>query len=70
MMHGNSPQPQSQARGPMGPGQGRGPMGGGPMAMMRRGEKPRDFKGTLKKLIQYLGQYKVLILFIWLIGKL
>jgi len=28
--------------------------GGGPMAMMR-GEKPRDFKGTMKKLIEYLG---------------
>jgi hypothetical protein len=28
--------------GPMG---GRGPMAGGPMAMMRKGEKPRDFKG-------------------------
>jgi ATP-binding cassette subfamily B multidrug efflux pump len=35
--------------------------GGGPMAMMR-GEKPRDFKGTMKKLIEYLGSYKVAIL--------
>ena len=52
--------------GPMG---GRGPMGGGgPMAMMRRGEKPRDFKGTLNKLLQYLGRYKLLILFIWLLA--
>jgi ATP-binding cassette subfamily B multidrug efflux pump len=51
--------------GPMG---GRGPMAGGPMAMMRRGEKPRDFKGTLNKLIQYLGQYRLLILFIWLLA--
>ena len=43
-----------------GPGGGRPPGmgGGGPMAMMRRGEKPRDFKGTLNKLIQYLGSYK------------
>jgi ATP-binding cassette subfamily B protein len=50
---------------------GRGPMGvghGGPMAMMRRGEKPRDFKGTLTKLIQYLGRYRLLILFIWLLA--
>ena len=31
-----------------------------------KGEKPRDFKGTLKKLIQYLGRYKLLILFIWI----
>ena len=51
------------ARGLMG-GRGRGPMGhGGPMAMMR-GEKPRDFKGTMKKLIQYLGSYKVAILIV------
>jgi ATP-binding cassette subfamily B multidrug efflux pump len=55
---------------PMG---GRPPMGGmrpggGPMAMMRRGEKPRDFKGTLTKLIKYLGQYRLLILFIWLLA--
>jgi ATP-binding cassette subfamily B protein len=38
------------------------------MAMMRRGEKPRDFKGTLKKLIQYLGRYRTLIIFIWLLA--
>jgi ATP-binding cassette subfamily B multidrug efflux pump len=44
----------------------RGPMGhGGPMAMMK-GEKPRDFKGTTKKLIQYLGAYKLLILIVWM----
>jgi len=42
--------------------------GGGPMAMMRKGEKPRDFKGTLKKLVQYLAQYRLLILFIWLLA--
>ncbi len=51
--------------GPMG-GRGRGPMGhGGPMAMMK-GEKPRDFKGTMKKLIQYLGSYKISILIVML----
>ena len=38
---------------------------GGPMAMMK-GEKPRDFKGTLNKLIQYLGRYRALILLVWL----
>jgi ATP-binding cassette, subfamily B, multidrug efflux pump len=44
----------------------RGPMGhGGPMAMMK-GEKPRDFKGTIRKLFQYLGAYKLLILLVWL----
>ena len=40
---------------------GGGPMGrGGPMAMMK-GEKARDFKGTMRKLIQYLGAYRVAI---------
>jgi ATP-binding cassette subfamily B protein len=58
-MHSSTPQP----RGPMG-GRGRGPMGGGPMAMLK-GEKPRDFKGTLNKLIKYLGQYRGLILLVW-----
>ena len=44
----------------------RGGMGhGGPMAMMK-GEKPRDFRGTLRKLVQYLGSYKVLILVVML----
>ena len=31
------------------------------MAMMK-GEKPRDFKGTMAKLIRYLGAYKLAIL--------
>jgi len=65
-----NPNPAS-GPGPMGgrgPTGGHGPMGGGPMAMMRRGEKPRDFKGTLTKLVQYLGQYRLLILFIWLLA--
>ncbi|MFZ2097875.1 MAG: ABC transporter ATP-binding protein [Anaerolineales bacterium] len=60
----------TSGRAPMGGGPmgGRGPMAGGPMAMMRRGEKPRDFKGTLIKLIRYLGQYHFLILFIWFLA--
>jgi ATP-binding cassette subfamily B multidrug efflux pump len=45
-------------RGPM----RRGPMGhGGPMAMMK-GDKPRDFKGTMIRLMRYLGAYKISIL--------
>ena len=37
------------------------PMGrGGPMAMMK-GEKPRDFKGTMRKLLHYLESYKLAI---------
>ncbi len=53
--------PSAARRGPM----GRGPMGhGGPMGgrMMIKGEKPRDFKGTMVKLLQYLGSYKLAIL--------
>lgn len=44
-------------RGPMG---GHGPGPGGPGAMMV-GEKPKDFKGTFKKLLNYLGKYKFAI---------
>jgi ATP-binding cassette, subfamily B, multidrug efflux pump len=42
-------------------------MGGGPMAMMK-GEKARDFRGTLRKLLQYLGSYKISILFVMLVA--
>jgi ATP-binding cassette, subfamily B, multidrug efflux pump len=38
------------------------PMGGGGPRAMMRGEKPRDFRGTMVKLIQYLGQYRIMIL--------
>ena len=51
---------------PMGGPPGGGPLGrGGPMAMMR-GEKPRDFRGTMRKLIQYLGSYRISILIVML----
>ncbi len=46
------------------PRRGHGPMGGGPMAMMR-GEKAKDFKGSIRKLVQYLGRYRWTILFVW-----
>ena len=36
-----------------------GPMGGG--AMAGGGEKANDFKGTMKKLLKYLGAYKISI---------
>jgi ATP-binding cassette subfamily B protein len=66
----NTNTPASPAGGPAAggrPGRMGGMMGrgGGPMAMMR-GEKPRDFKGTMKKLIEYLGSYKVSILVVML----
>ncbi len=50
----------SSNRGPVGPMRRRGPMGHGPMAMMR-GEKARDFRGTMRKLVEYLGSYKIAI---------
>ncbi len=48
---------------------GHGPMGGGggPRAMMK-GEKPRDFKGTLIKLVNYLGSYRWQLIFIALMA--
>jgi ATP-binding cassette subfamily B protein len=61
MHSSNEPRPQA----PAGGRRGFGPMGGGGPMAMRKGEKPRDFKGTLKKLVQYLGQYKILILVVW-----
>jgi ATP-binding cassette subfamily B multidrug efflux pump len=33
---------------------------------MMKGEKPRDFKGTLNKLFRYLRQYRGVILLVWL----
>ena len=63
--NGNPPAGGARPVGPMG---GRGPMAGGPMAMMRRGEKPQDFKGTLGKLVKYLGRYRLLILFVWILA--
>ncbi|MEE1372294.1 MAG: ABC transporter transmembrane domain-containing protein, partial [Parolsenella sp.] len=44
--------PARRHRGPMG---GRGPMG--------RGEKPKDFKGTIRKLLGYVGRHKVAVFF-------
>lgn len=38
---------------------------GGPMAMMK-GDKPRDFKGTMAKLVSYLGAYKFAIIIVML----
>ena len=40
-----------------------GPMGGGPMAHMA-GEKAKDFKGTFRKLLRYLGKYRIRILIV------
>jgi ATP-binding cassette subfamily B protein len=43
---------------------GPGPFGrGGPMAMMK-GESARDFKGTIQKLIAYMGAYKLVTILV------
>lgn len=44
-------------------GRRRGPMGGGPHGAMP-GEKAKDFKGTMKKLMNYMGKYKIAIFFV------
>ncbi len=61
-----------EGRGPMGGrGRGFGPGGGhgGPMAMMR-GEKARDFAGTMRKLIKYLGAYQLSIAIVLVLAAL
>lgn len=39
----------------------RGPIGGGPMAP---GEKAKDFKGSIGKLIKYIGRYKIAVIIV------
>ena len=50
----------NRARGPMGPG-----------GHMVPGEKAKDFKGTMKKLIGYMGRYKFrfLIMMVFAIAR-
>lgn len=43
----------------------RGPMGG-PHGAAMAGEKARDFKGTMKKLMNYMGKYKIAIFFVFI----
>jgi ATP-binding cassette subfamily B multidrug efflux pump len=53
----------TERRPSFGPGSGRGPLGrGGPMGMMGGDAKVQDFKGTMVKLIDYLGKYRVAVL--------
>jgi ATP-binding cassette subfamily B protein len=53
--------PPKKSSGPMRRG---GP--GGHMGAMMKGDKARDFKGTMRKLIDYLGSYNVGILVVFL----
>jgi ATP-binding cassette subfamily B multidrug efflux pump len=52
------------------PMRGRGPMGRGPMGhgMMMKAEKARDFKGTMGKLVQYLGSYKRSVIIVMVVA--
>ncbi len=47
----------------------RGPMMGPPgMGGMGPGDKPKDFKGAVRKLIRYLGKYRWTIIFVWILA--
>lgn len=56
----DTPQSSAPRRGPM----RRGPMGGGPMGGFMPGQKARDFKGSMKKLINHLAVYKYRVFFV------
>jgi len=43
-------------------GRSRGGPRGGPMGRMMKGDKAKDFKGSMLKLISYLGRYKAIII--------
>jgi ATP-binding cassette subfamily B multidrug efflux pump len=63
-MMGGGPPPGAPPGGPLrgGPMRGRGPMGGrGPM-MMTPGEKPTDFKATLRNLLKYVKPFRVALI--------
>ena len=47
-----------------------GPMGGGPMGGMPVGEKAKNFKGTVKKLLQYMGKYKMALVIVVVLAVL
>ncbi|WP_276352058.1 ABC transporter ATP-binding protein [Cohnella caldifontis] len=49
-----------------GPGRGPGPFGGGPGMMMMPGQKPKDFKGTFRRLVGYLRPYRWKLLAVFL----
>lgn len=49
----------------MGAGRGGGPFGGRPhLAGLGKVEKARDFKGALRKLLEYLGEYRLWVIFV------
>jgi len=68
MSNNEAPKQQAPAGGmKRGPGgMGRGPGG----VSMMPGEKPKDFKGTLKKLVAYLSVYKIRLIFVFIFAVL
>ncbi len=56
---------EHNTRPPRGPHRPRGPMGG-PGGRMMPGEKAKDFKGTIKKLLKYLSRYHAAIIVVLL----
>jgi ATP-binding cassette subfamily B protein len=53
--------------GPIRPTRSSGPQGG-PMGRMVPGEKAKDFKGTIKKLIRYMSKYKLGMIIVMLMA--
>ncbi len=39
----------------------------GPMGQFMPGQKAKDFGGSMRRLISYLGRYKVVIIFVWIL---
>lgn len=58
----NQPKRPTGRRMPAGPRPG-----GGPMAMMP-GEKAKDFKGSFKKLLNYIGKYKITVIIVFVLA--
>ncbi len=67
----SSEKPQNQSIGAQNPGPAgrRGPIGGPPgPGNMGPGEKPKNFKETFHKLMNYLGRYKISLLIVMLVA--
>lgn len=45
----------------------RGPMGGGPMGAFNKTDKPKNFKGTFKRLVKYMGNYSKAVIAVLLV---
>lgn len=45
----------------------KGPMGGGPMGAFNKADKPKNFKGTFKRLVKYMGNYSKAVIAVLLV---